>query len=213
MKLQDKERFLFIGDSITDMGRSKPIAHGNIDAMGNSYVLFFFALLYAKHPEYSIDIINMGISGNRVRDLKTRWEEDVMSFNPDWLSILIGANDVWRQFDNPTNAECHVLEKEYYNTLDELIAASKQTIKNIILLRPFFVEENKNDPMCAKMNVYGDMVKELSKKHDVHYIDLQSTFDEVLKHKGHMVLSVDRVHPNPCAHMIIAQKILDYLEK
>ena len=33
---------------------------------------------------------------------------DVLDLKPDWLSIMIGINDVWRQFDNPTEPELHV---------------------------------------------------------------------------------------------------------
>ena len=59
------------------------------------------ALLGAVYPERMIRVINMGVSGNTTRDLKARWQTDVLDLKPDWLSIMIGANDVWRQYDSP----------------------------------------------------------------------------------------------------------------
>lgn len=212
MKLQQYNTLLFTGDSITDADRARPIAEGGIAMMGESYASLFYALMFAWHPELDIHYVNTGISGNTTRDLLGRWETDVMAFKPDWLSILIGANDVWRQFDRPTMPQLHVRPDEYQSNLEQLILRSKEEIDNILLLRPFFIEANTQDPMRQMIDAYGDIVQSLAKKHDVHYIDLQAVFDQVLQHKSHMVLSIDRVHPNKCAHMIIAQAIMDYME-
>ena len=36
------------------------------------------------------------MSGNKVVDLRNRWQKDAIEMKPDWLSILIGLNDVRR---------------------------------------------------------------------------------------------------------------------
>ncbi|MFN8378973.1 MAG: GDSL-type esterase/lipase family protein [Anaerolineae bacterium] len=56
-------------------------------------------LSHGQRAAGSHSVINMGVGGNTVRDLAARWESDVTALNPDWLSICIGINDVWRQFD------------------------------------------------------------------------------------------------------------------
>ena len=61
-------------------------------------------------------VVDMGISGNTTRDLQARWQTDVLDLKPDWLSIMIGANDVWRQFDSPRQTEKHILIDEYKRT-------------------------------------------------------------------------------------------------
>jgi len=53
--------------------------------------------LIARYPELGLEIINQGIGGNTILDLDRRWEEDVVQVQPNWLSIKIGINDVWRQ--------------------------------------------------------------------------------------------------------------------
>jgi lysophospholipase L1-like esterase len=72
MKLQNGQKLLFIGDSITDCDRGKPAGEGLFGALGKGYVSYVDALLQAVYPELGIRVVNKGISGNTVRDLKGR---------------------------------------------------------------------------------------------------------------------------------------------
>ena len=91
MLLQPNSKILFIGDSITDCGRKRPVGTGGFDqALGNGYVSLVDAALRAVYPDYSIATLNMGNSGNTVDDLEYRWKTDAIDLQPDWLSILIG---------------------------------------------------------------------------------------------------------------------------
>lgn len=78
-----------------------PIWTGNADpnGVGAGYVYSTISLFHALHPDMNVTFINRGISGNRVKDLQARWQEDALDLNPDVLSILIGINDTWRRFD------------------------------------------------------------------------------------------------------------------
>src|SRR5690349_2251259 len=108
-----KEKLVMIGDSITDVERARPIGEGRDPSLGRGYVAMVDALLGAVYPDHWIRVVNMGISGNTTRDLKNRWQTDVLDLKPDWLSIMIGANDVWRQYDSPRQTDKHVLIDEY----------------------------------------------------------------------------------------------------
>ena len=87
--IQDGERMLFIGDSITDCGRRDRAV-----PLGDGYVSIFTELATARYPERNIDWVNMGIGGNRTTHLKERWQTDVIDQRPDRLSIKIGINDL-----------------------------------------------------------------------------------------------------------------------
>lgn len=211
MKLQAGQKLVFIGDSITDCSRAKPVGEGLFGAIGNGYVQNVDALLGAWYPALAIRVVNQGTSGNTVRDLKARWQTDVLDLKPDWLSILIGINDVWRQFDSPLQKETHVGLEEYDQTLRELVKQTQPKLQGLILATPFYIEPNWHDPMRAQMDKYGAVVKKIAQESGALFVDTQAAFDRVLAHYYPATLAWDRVHPNHIGHMTIARAFLDVL--
>jgi lysophospholipase L1-like esterase len=209
IKIAKGSKLVIIGDSITDAGRTQPIGEGLFDPLGRGYVTMVEALLGSVYPGLGIRVVNVGTSGNTVRDLKARWQKDVIDLKPDWLSIMIGTNDVWRQFDLPRQKEIHVLPDEYMATLDELVAETKPKLTGLVMMTPFFIEPNRKDGMRARMDEYGQIVKKLAKKHGAIFVDTQAGFDEALKSYYSGTLSWDRVHPNQTGHMILARAFLN----
>lgn len=209
MLIENNSKLVMIGDSITDCGRTKPIGEGLFGAEGNGYVNLVGALLKSVRPESNIRVVNMGISGNTVRNLKSRWQTDVMDLKPDWLSIMIGINDVWRQFDSPTQKEIHVYIEEYAETLEELVSSTLPQVKGLVLMTPYFLETNENDEMRATMDKYGQVVKRIAEKYNTIFVDTQAAFNKVLEYCHPAALAWDRVHPNTTGHMVIARAFLE----
>lgn len=202
-------KLVMIGDSITDCGRAEPIGAGGDDALGRGYVADVAALLGSRYPNLGLRVVNMGTSGHTVRDLKDRWQTDVLDLKPDWVSIMIGINDVWRKFDSPLQTERHVSLDEYRRTLDELVTKTHPVVKGMVLMTPYFIEPLRKDPMRAMMDRYGQVVKAMARKHGAILVDTQAAFDALLKHGYSATIARDRVHPNRVGHMAIARAFLD----
>lgn len=209
MKIQPGSKLLMIGDSITDAGRAQPVAEGLFDPLGRGYVNIVSALIGSVYPHYRIRVVNMGCSGNTVRSLKDRWQRDVLDLKPDWVSIMIGINDVWRQFDLPLIKEQHVLIGEYEETLDGLVQKTLAAGKRVVLMTPYYIEPNRADAMRAKMDEYGAAVRKIAARRKTLFADTQAAFDAVLKHCHPNALAWDRVHPNQIGHAVIARTFLD----
>jgi lysophospholipase L1-like esterase len=209
MKIAPHSKLLFIGDSITDCERARPVGEGLFGALGKGYVSLVEGLLAAINPAGAIRVVNMGSSGNTVLDLKARWSTDVLDLKPDWLVVMIGVNDVWRQFDLPRQTEIHVSPEVYARTLDELVAATKSKVTGLVLLSPFYIEPNPADAMRARMDEYGMIVKKTAAKHHALFIDTQAAFNAALQHMHANNLAWDRVHPNNIGHAIIARAFLN----
>lgn len=209
MKLQKDSKLVMIGDSITDAGRAQPVGEGLFDALGRGYVSLVDALLGTVYPELGIRVVNMGTGGHTVRDLARRWQTDVLELKPDWLSVMIGTNDVWRQFDSPRRPETHVLPDEYEQTLDALVTRTLPLIPNIVLMTPFYLEPNRADPMRRRMDEYGTVVQKLAAKHGTLFVNTQAAFDEVLTVCYPATIAWDRVHPSQTGHMVLARAFLD----
>ena len=208
MLFEKDQTILFIGDSISDYERKRPVGEGLFDAWGKSYVANAASLMSCMYPELGLRIINMGISGNQVRDLDARWQTDVMDHHPDWVSVLIGINDVWRQFDCPAQKEQHVPLDEYEATYEKLIEQTLPHVKGMILMTPYFMEPNKLDPMRARMDEYGAVVCRLAQKHGLVFVDLQAAWDELFRHMHPCNIAWDRIHPNQTGCMYIAKQFL-----
>ncbi len=209
MNIAANSKLLMIGDSITDCGRKRPVGEGfEGDALGNGYVALIAATLAAAHPEARIRVMNMGINGNTTRHMKLRWETDVLAKVPDWLSIMIGINDVWRQFDTPHDEAGHVHPDEYKATLEELVVNTAPKVKGLVLMTPYLIEPNRNDPMRALMDEYGGYVKEVAACHKTLFVDTQAAFDRVLTTLAPTELAEDRIHPNLIGHTILARALL-----
>ena len=216
MKLKAGERLLFIGDSVTDMGRKRENnapSEGLFEPLGTGYPHVVSGLLNAVYPDVMVRITNVGISGNNVLDLKERWQRDVLDLKPDWLSVMIGINDVWRQFDLPQMPETHVLPDVYEKTLKELVTTTLPTLSGgLVLMTPYYIEPDKNNPMRKRMDEYGEICRNIAKETGTLFVDLQAAFDSVLKYHNPNYITWDRVHPNIYGATVIAKAFLNALD-
>ena len=205
MKIKKNSTLLFVGDSITDCGRGHPVGEG--ENLGDGYVSIINENLTNNYPENKIQIINTGVGGDRVVDLEARWQTDVLDLKPDYLSIKIGINDVWRQFDSVyviDQISKNVFEKVY----EKLIRKTLPTVKGLILVSPYYIESDKNEPMRKMMDEYLLIVKMLAEKYNLPFVNTQEGFDEYLKVNTYGTLTLDKVHPNRKGHDIIADCFL-----
>jgi lysophospholipase L1-like esterase len=209
MLLAKNDKLLFIGDSITDCERKRPVGEGLFQGLGRGYVSLVDALLHTFDPSVAVRTVNMGVSGNTVRDLRARWQTDVIDLKPDIVSIMIGTNDVWRQYDQPRLIESHVYIEEYESTLRELVGETLPLVKGLVLMTPFYIEPNRADPMRATMDQYGAVVKEVAKDYGTLFVDTQAAFDRLCAYIYPATIAWDRVHPDTTGHMAIARAFLN----
>ena len=209
MKLQDGDVVLFTGDSITDCGRERPV--GKKDALGDGYVGLVNDFLEITYPENNFEILNTGIGGHKVTDLQKRWQTDVIDLNPDWLSILVGINDVWHQLIYPENKDIVDIDL-FESTYRELLAETRPNLKGLVLMTPYYYELSLDDNMRKMMDDYGKIVKKMAEEFDAYFIDLQKVFNDYLKYRKSETLSADKIHPNRAGHLMIAKEFLKAIE-
>ncbi len=212
MIFEHLDRIVFAGDSVTDMESAQPVGEGLFDSLGKGYVRVVDNLLAAWYPERHIRVTNSGISGNTSRNLLARWQQDVLELKPQWISICIGINDVWRQFDCPAMPDWWILPEEYRANVEQMVISAKENTKGVFLMTPYYMEPNKEDPMRKRMDEYGSICRDLAKKHQVTFIDLQAMFDRYFGHRHSSFIAWDRVHPNPIGATLIAGEFLKHCD-
>jgi lysophospholipase L1-like esterase len=234
IELKPNHKVLFIGDSITDADRNSPACA----PFGFGYVNFVANFLLGKYPTYNLVLLNTGISGNTIRDLKYRWQKDVVAklrseaskrsadphvvfpkhsegkvmgadHNPDILSIMIGVNDVWRQFATEDDLPYAVPLDEYEATYRHLLTmATRKCNSQIVICEPFMFCDDFNNPMFAYLRRYIEAVRRIADDFNACLVPLQKAIDERIKEVPPQNWSLDMVHPEIWAHAWIAQQWL-----
>ena len=203
-------KILFLGDSITDMHRNRETEFF-YDSYGFAYPLFVEGELAIKYPK-QFEILNKGISGNRVVDLYSRIKIDCWNHKPDVVSIFIGVNDVWHGlFEGIGNGvDIERFEKVYRMLIDDTKKALP--CAKFILVAPFFLEGGAtNERMDEFVNIYkyADVVRKIANDYGFPIVDLQEKFTSLAKINGASHYLYDGVHPTIAASKIIADEWLE----
>ncbi|MGM1049569.1 MAG: SGNH/GDSL hydrolase family protein [Bacillota bacterium] len=198
-RLQKDDIILFQGDSITDAGRDR----NNPADLGKGYPLMTAGLVGMSHPELNITFLNRGISGNRVKDLQARWQEDCLDLKPTWVSVYIGINDCWRRYDSQDPTSLGDFQQGYR----ELLKQTKETLDaKLILLEPFvlpYPEDRKawREDLDPKITA----VRELAAEFDALLVPLDGLFAAAAARREPAYWAPDGVHPSPAGHSLIAR--------
>ena len=203
--LKENMTILFQGDSITDCCR---YAY-EMDGLGYGYATIVASRLMYDYPELNLKFINRGIGGNRVADLVERWDKDCINIQPDILTILIGINNVWREFDS-NDPTTNVDFEKYYREV--LIKTKEKTNAKIIIMSPFLIPYPEDRNTWRKgFDEKKSIVEKLVKEFDLEYIDIDKMFLELVEKKEAKYWAEDGVHPTPAGHQAIANALLEVL--
>ena len=211
MIINDKEKIVFIGDSVTDAGRKRPVGEGLWEGTGNGYVRVIENFLNVCYPERVIRVSNTGISGNNPNDLVARFDKDCLDLKPNIAVICIGFNDVWRYFDEPSITDGHVSVETYAANLEIMAKRCADAGIKCIFMTPYYLEPNEKDLMRATRDEYRGAMKKVAEKMGIDCIDLQAAFDKLLEYRYPASISWDRVHPGQIGSLVIAKTFLKHI--
>lgn len=213
-------RILFMGDSITDGawgrsgGNAKPSKERNHWDMnhiyGHSYMFLCAAYHQGNYPEAEYRFFNRGISGNTLKDLEERWEEDVIAIRPDILSILIGTNDV----DESLSSEefnIQAWQLHYRQLLDKTLQANPNT--KLVLCTPFTapigrLKDTDNYAIRkARIRQCVEAIINIAKDYKACLVPFDALFQKLLEehpiNEGKYWIW-DGIHPTPAGHQQMA---------
>lgn len=197
--------FIILGDSITDCSRNRD----DIDSMGMGYPAVVAATIGTQYPQ-KFRFINEGISGDRIVDVYSRIKRDILNQKPDYLSILIGVNDVWHELNNENGVAAPKFEK-IYSMLIEEIKEELPEIK-IFLLEPFVTPGTGTDKYIdtfrSEIKLRSEAVQRIADKYNLTFIPLQCVFDEAMTKAPASYWTRDGVHPSTEGHGLIANELI-----
>ena len=205
---------VFQGDSITDCSRNRD----NDFYQGNGYVRLAAAALEAKFPgQYRC--FNRGFSGSRIVDMWGRIRLHMICLQPDYLSILIGVNDVWHEYTGQNGVDAEKFEHLYDLIVSELREELPDT--TLILMEPFLLPGSQTENTQEHPDRYAYMRREvelrakatarIAAKYNLPFVPLQDIFDKKNGQKPNY-WTLDGVHPTAFGHELIKRKWLEVFE-
>lgn len=204
---------LFQGDSITDAKRSRE----NDINPGYGYADMVCGTLGYQHP-YRYQFYNRGISGNRVVDLYARIRKDMIQLKPNYMSILIGINDVWHEYTEQNGVDAEKFEMVYCLLIEELLRELPGL--KLMLLEPFVLpgsatNTDEDHPgrwefFRRETDLRRAAVKRVAEKYGLPFIPLHDKFVAANANApapGYWLR--DGVHPTPAGHALIQEAWLE----
>lgn len=203
------DKIAFLGDSITAGGWGNPAG----------YVRLVIAGLEANgiHAEP----VPAGISGHKSDQMLARLEKDVLSKNPQWMTLSCGVNDVWH---GPRGVPLDD-EMAKSGTYDDKVATRGTYKKNItaiidkaaaagvkpVVLTATVIQEKLDNKENGLLAPYNDFLRQLAKEKSLQLADLNALFQERIKAENkptEKVLTGDGVHMNGEGNKLMAVGVL-----
>jgi len=182
---------VFIGDSVTDCDRLTipPYGNGWVNEIVKSGVLQ--------------DVINVGISGNRLVDLEARWNEDVFANNPKLLSIAIGINETGHRYQKNDITSTEDFAARYDRLLN--LTISKFNL-NLVLCEPFLLHvKPEMEEWREDLNPKIEVIHLLAAKYNAKLVKFDEMFSALSKFEEKETFAKDGVHPTQRGHLEMAK--------
>ena len=195
-------RILFQGDSITDCLRS---SYDSGAFVGSGYPCLIQADLCLNRTD--IEVLNCGISGNRVTNLLARWKKDCINLHPDVISILIGVNDVWHELSQQEGVDAELFEETYRVLLrytQRTLPEAKLILLGAFLTHGTATDGTQWDGFYKELALRNSITHRLAAEFGEEFLDFQKIFNEACEMLSPEHWTQDGVHPTAVGHRLIA---------
>ena len=202
MQTPAKQRIVFFGDSITQMGVNE-----------GGYIKLIGKKLDEKGKAPAYDLLGAGVGYNKVYDLFLRLEKDVVAQKPQVVLIWIGVNDVGhKSIGTGTDADKF---EAFYNAI---INRLKEVNAKLVLVTPAVIGERTDctNAMDGDLNRYAQIVRKLAAQHNCGLVDMRKQFmaynlvhNTDNQEKG--ILTTDGIHLSEQGNKLVADVIFKAL--
>lgn len=194
-------KILFQGDSITDWDRSR----SDFTNVGRGYAQLVKSRLGLDYPG-QFEFENRGVGGNCVADVYARMYTDIISLNPDFMSILIGTNDyTWSD-----NDKYNVRYEKVFNMLLDDVTEDLPNIK-LMIMEPFVLPGDRvvaeNYPLRLEQTKRrSEAAQRIAEKFGAKFVPLQKLLDDACQKAPVNYWTLEGVHLSEAAYQILADE-------
>jgi len=209
IELGYNDTLVFLGDSITHQ------------CLYTQYVEDYY---YTRFPQSRIRFHNAGVGGDRAADALVRFQEDVASFKPKYVTILLGMND--GRYTTYDQSVFDIYERDMTRLLENISGCGAQAI----LMTPTMFDmrarrirtqaDGKGKEQLQRLvyyngvlAFYGAWLREQALAKGLGFVDMYSPLNNITlgerKAESQFTLIKDSVHPGAPGQLVMAYAILD----
>ncbi|MGK7376379.1 SGNH/GDSL hydrolase family protein [Planococcus sp. 1R117A] len=197
-KLEAREQVtvVFLGDSVTEQNAA---TNGQPNHVGKMQEWFD-----GNYPN-QVQVINAGVSGNSITQMKDRLASDVLTFNPDLVVISSGINDAV----GTSNVSVEKFKEDYALLVNEI----KETGNAEVILRT--PNLTRTPSLNNRMVPYLEATRTLAQEENLKLFDFYEVMasDMASGNITHAKLMKDLIHPDEDGHEYIFQTLKTYVEQ
>lgn len=194
---------VFLGDSITDAGRKN-----SSNQLGDGYVNIFSEDLKASSQQWNI--VNRGVDGYITKQVAEALHRDCISLRPDYVSILVGINDIGLIAQAPVSQQekLYMLEDSIRFYHEMLFDLSRETQARVVTLEPFLFPQNgQYDDWVPWQKKMSKNIRKLSRNYGAFFIPVQEPMEKKIREMGHSAITTDCIHLTSTGQKILAEII------
>ncbi|MFI3247781.1 MAG: SGNH/GDSL hydrolase family protein [Rikenellaceae bacterium] len=218
---REKHPIFESGDNVCFVGNS--ITHGG------HYIQYVMQYYITRYPDMRLYFKNLGISSDTADGLLLRMNNEILSSDPDVVTLMIGMNDINRDLYSDPNKADTTLRREvaqtfeiYKDNLTQVNQILEENSRELILFTPSIYDQTStldrpneygvNDGLYA----YGEYIKGEAPKYGAHVVDMWSATNDINKKLQEIDPKAsfsggDRIHPFSFGGFIMATKFLEDL--
>lgn len=153
-------------------------------------------------------LVNLGVSGARLRDLIERQLPVALDARPRWVTVWAGVNDVLGEVSEATFAQ------EIDRLLGQLgqLEGATVVVLNLPDLRlvPIFAQANR-ERLDATVRARNAAIADAARRHGALLVDLYGGWQELGEHPEY--ISTDGLHPSRAGYARISELVLAVLRR
>ena len=191
---------IFLGDSITDAGRKN-----SPNQLGYGYVNILSESIKGSEGKWSI--VNRGVDGYITERVARCLHHDCISLRPDYVSILVGINDIGMIACSKSSWQdkLYLLEDSIRSYHEMLFDLSRETSAKVITLEPFvFPKDDKYQDWIPWQKKMSKNIHKLAKTYGAHFIPTQEPLNRKIEELGYEAVTTDGIHLTPLGHQLLA---------
>lgn len=192
MERQQGRIAVFAGDSITEADRDE-----DPDGLGWGWVREI------AEAVPGLTVVNRGVGGSVVADLRRRWATDVLDLNPQIVTVQIGVNDTRHRYSRNEAVEVG----RFAGDLEAIVDAAAEQADAVLLMEPFLIPLDdelrrwRHEDLLAK----AAAARALGRRPGVAFVELDAALTEAGRIHGMAAVAADGIHPTGLGHSVLAQ--------